>query len=73
MSGIARVRHYARLLIMNQPTLAAPERNLIGLLANVFGFNSDEIYEGMKKPSHFFASSTQTLSRPKTSYQKSLH
>lgn len=45
MNDTARVRHYVRLIATCQSTLAAPEKNLMGILANAFNFSSDEISE----------------------------
>ena len=45
MNDTARVRYYVRLIATCESTLAAPEKNLIGLLANNFGFTADTISE----------------------------
>lgn len=44
MNDVLRLNHYARLVVTCQ-LAAAPEKNLIGILKNVFGFTSGEINE----------------------------
>ncbi len=45
MNDTARIRHYVRLIATCESTFAAPEKNLIGLLANKFAYTPDELLE----------------------------